>query len=88
MLAAVSFHDDVFFKADKIGDEKADLLLPPEFQTVELFGFQMAPQETLCISRVFSELFCGLCQVDGNLFFPLSLALSLALSHKGRGDSF
>jgi hypothetical protein len=44
MLAAVRFHDDAFFKADEIGDEKAYLLLPPEFQTVELFGFQMAPQ--------------------------------------------
>ena len=60
MLAAVYFHNQAFFKSDKINNVIPDGFLSSKFDTLQVFAFQMKPKAIFSVG-------CPLSQNSGNL---------------------
>lgn len=55
VLAAVGFNDQLFFKADKVDDERPDSLLSSKLQTFHLFTSKNFPQLLLRVGHALPE---------------------------------
>lgn len=56
MLTSVQFHDDGSLNADEVANIEPDLVLPAKLESGELAAAEMAPQTTLGVGRVPSEV--------------------------------
>jgi len=52
MLAAVQLDDNGGFQANEIADVGADLMLPSEFETVQLTAAQSTPEKAFSLRRI------------------------------------
>ena len=90
MLPTVQFNNEVRFKADEIDDVPPNRRLPAEFVTTQAVGAEMLPQDAFGVGGIGAEV-SGVGRGHVGWWIEtfrivLSLPLSLALSHKGRGD--
>jgi len=56
MLASVQLHDDGSLDAGEVANVEADLMLPAKLEPAHLTAAEMAPQATLGVGRVPSEI--------------------------------
>lgn len=58
MLPAIELDYELLIQTDKIDNVLANRQLTPEFQVLQPLSSNVAPQHTLGVSRVPSEVFC------------------------------
>jgi hypothetical protein len=73
VLASIHLNDQLLLETNEIDNEFTYGLLPSEFESFNLPGPKLIPQNGLSERRPFPQIFSCLCQIGGHEKYPLPL---------------